>query len=44
MPVGPLLGARVALQYGEPWQRTSILAVVVGAGIALIVIGDLRGV
>lgn len=44
MPGGPLLGARVALQYAKPWQRVAMIAVVIAAGIALIVIGNLRGV
>jgi hypothetical protein len=41
---GPLLGARMALRYAKPWQQVAIVAVVIGAGIALIVVGDLRGV
>lgn len=44
MTGGPLLAARVALQYGRPWQRVVILAVLICGGIALIATGDFRGI
>lgn len=44
MSGGPLLGARMALQYAKPWQQVAILAVVIAAGIAFIAVGDLGGV
>ena len=44
MSGGPLLGARMALQYAKPWQQIAILAVVIGVGVALIAVGDLGDV
>lgn len=41
---GPLLGARQALQHAKPWQRIAILVVAIGGGIALVVVGDPKGV